>query len=183
MLMWWISCMVFNGEILWKLSVSVMVNIHNKTTFHLEQIFTHCPLTPKFRLNSTFSRQGLTWGLKKVSSILFQSGNEEKTLVIPEYYRLLSYHQPSKQTSACRSEREVMDVLNSAEVAELWKVFATDEVFCEAPGRVAKCWKYNGLTISFTSLRWKTWTQSWWRIPGSWPGGAATSPRNNVKQI
>ena len=124
MLLWWISCMVGNGEILWKLSVSVMVNIHNRTaTFHLEQIFTPCPLTPKFRFNSTFSRQGLTWGLKKVSSILFQSGNEEKTLVIPEYYRLLSYYQPPKQTSACRSEKEVMDVLNSAEVAELWKVF------------------------------------------------------------
>ena len=25
----------------------------------------------------------------------------------------------------------MMDVLNSAEVAELWKVFATDDVFCE----------------------------------------------------
>ena len=24
-----------------------------------------------------------------------------------------------------------MDVLNSPEVAELWKVFATDDVFCE----------------------------------------------------
>ena len=69
--------------------------------------------------------------MKKVLSILFQNGNDEKTLVIPEYYRLLSYYQPPKQTSACRSEKEVMDVLNSAEVAELWKVFATDDVFCE----------------------------------------------------
>ena len=55
-----------NGEIWWKLSVSVTVCNHKRTpTFYL-----YPPLTPKIRLNGTFSWQGLP--LLCTSSILTQ---------------------------------------------------------------------------------------------------------------
>jgi len=44
--------------------------------------------------------------------------DDEKTLVIPEYYR---------------SEREVLEVLNSPEMEELWKVKDIDSIMMEDP--------------------------------------------------
>jgi len=57
------------------------------------------------------------------------SGNDEKTLVIPEYYR---------------SEREVMDVLNSTEVAELWKMKDMDTIMMEDPW--VNAWRCGNIT-------------------------------------
>ena len=76
--MWWISCMVFNGEILWKLSVSVTVNIHNRTaTFHLEQIFIPCPLTPKF-LTAPFPGRVLPEGWRKFHQFSSRAGTRKR---------------------------------------------------------------------------------------------------------
>ena len=49
----------------------------------------------------------------------------------------------------------MMDVLNSAEVAELWKVFATDDVFCEPEfARPLEGWQNfeNTMASQFPSL-------------------------------
>ena len=78
MLLWLISCMVGNGGILWKLSVSVTVNIHNRTaTFHLEQIFIPCPLTPKF-LTAPFPGRVLPEGWRKFHQFSSRAGTRKR---------------------------------------------------------------------------------------------------------